>query len=90
MENKLTLDFMVQFVAEAEPEEWENMVCCNQLKALWTAYCIVERMDVDTGRYGNDLARLWAAVISTMEIEGSSHVFADFGTFGDFMCEDLV
>lgn len=87
---KMTFDFIIQFVSEMEADGWDNIVCCNQLKALWTAYCIVERMDVDTRRYDNDLARLWDAVISTMEIVGSSHIFADFECFGEFMCEDLI
>ena len=90
MENKLTFDFLVQFVSGMEPESWENLACCNQLKSLWTAYCIIENMDVDTSRYDNELARLWGSVISTMDIAGSNHMFADFGTFDDVMCEYLV
>ena len=90
MENKLTFDFLVQFVSEAEPGEWDNIVCCNQLKALWTAYCIIERMDVDTARYDNELLRLWEAVLTTMDIKGSDLIFADFDSFDGFMCEDLV
>ena len=90
MENKLDFDFLVKFVSEMEPGSWDNMICCNQLKVLWTAYCIVENMDVITSRYDNELERLWEAVISTMDIVGSRHIFADFECFGNFMCEDLV
>lgn len=90
MENKLDFNFLVGFVSEAEPGEWENITCCNQLKALWTAYCIIESMDVDTARYDKELEQLWEAVISTMEIVGNRHMFADLVTFGGFMCEDLV
>lgn len=90
MENKLTLDFIIQFATSREEADWENIVSCNQLKAIWTAYCIVENMDVDTSRYDNELERLWEAVISTMEIVGNRHIFADFVCFGSFMCEDLV
>ena len=88
--NCLTLEFLVEFAKAAEPGEWDHETCRNQLKALWTAYCIVNRYDVDTAGYDRDLNQLWNAVISTMDIAGSSHIFADYGCFDDYMCEDLA
>lgn len=87
---ELNLDFIIQFAREAEDGEWDNETYRNQLKALWTAYCILYRLDADTYRYDKDIDLIWDAVISTMNIEGSDHIFADKGCFEDFMTGDLV
>ena len=59
----------------------------DQLRCLWTAYCIHHELDVDTSGYDRELVRLWAALS-----EGDSEVagWRDYDGFDDFMCKYLV
>ena len=81
--------YILQFVKEAEDLD-TNMVARQQLRSLWTAYCLHAGYDADTAAYDEHLSRLWDEVISHRDIEGSNDVFDDYECFGDFMCEDLV
>lgn len=78
-------EFLKGFVQEG----FLGVECCrNQLKALWTAYCIHQNLDVDTAPYDNDIMRLW----NTMQDSGCnvSDVWETFEQFDDFLCQDLV
>lgn len=62
--------------------------CRNQLKSLWTAYCIHQNLDVDTALYDEDMMRLWNTV---QESECDvSDVWENFEQFDNFLCQDLV
>lgn len=63
------------------------MLILNQLRSLWTAYCIHQDMEVDTLSYDQDLLVLWETVEKAAP--KCEHT-ADFDAFDAFMCELLV
>lgn len=56
--------------------------CCEQLRALWTAYCFHSELLVDTAPYDNDLRTVWSALVEKD--------WSDFDSFDNFMCTYLV
>lgn len=58
----------------------------SQLRALWTAYCLHHKLDVDTLTYDNDLLGLWGE----MHKLGNANGWSSYTEFDDFMCELLV
>lgn len=59
----------------------------NQLRALWTSYCLHHNLDVDTKDYDEDLRAIWQSLQSS----GSTLPYWDnYETFDDIMASDLV
>ncbi len=44
---------------------FDEEVCRDQLRCLWTAYCLRHNLDVDTSVYDNDLLSLWQMMEDT-------------------------
>ena len=59
MDKQKELDFMLHFAREAFLDE---EVCADQLRSLWTAYCLHHGLDADTKAYDDDLMEVWKAV----------------------------
>ena len=59
----------------------------DQLRCLWTAYCLHHRLDADTSGYDNDLLELWN---TAAEDEPETVDWSDFDSFDNFMCKYLV
>ncbi|WP_289805102.1 hypothetical protein [Faecalibaculum rodentium] len=81
---KAELEYLQEFV-------WQ---CCfdeelgrDQLRCLWTAYCLHHGLDADTSGYDNDLMELWNA---TAEDEAETADWSDYDSFDNFMCRFLV
>jgi hypothetical protein len=74
-------------------KEFVKQNCCDeevnrdQLRCLWTAYCLHHRLDADTSGYDNDLLELWN---TTAEEESETADWSDFDSFDSFMCKYLV
>lgn len=66
-----------------------EMLAREQLRSLWTAYCIVRDLEPDTLMYDVQLRELWMALIENREIYGSSDVFDDVDCFDMYMGELL-
>lgn len=82
------LQFIREFITGAC---FENDICCDQLRSLWTAYCLRYDLIVDTAGYDNDILALW----NTMEDvdnggEPEMAFWSDFDSFDNFMCAYLV
>lgn len=71
----------------ADGADFSADVCREQLRSLWTAYCLHQNLDCDTGRYDIDLMRLWEAVRDT---EPDTTDWSDYDSFDGFMCRQLV
>ena len=76
-------DYILQFIAGEECLDGE--VVQEQMRSLWTAYCLHANYDVDTAPYDNNMRELWNAVY-----ENSANPFPDFDAFDTFMCKYLV
>lgn len=46
----------------AEQEDLSYEVCLNQLRSLWTAYCLHHDLTPDTAKYDTDIALVWNVV----------------------------
>lgn len=62
-----------------------QMLAREQLRCLWTAYCILYDIDPDTLGYDQRIAELWNAVISNRELVGSNDEFDDETCFDLWM-----
>ena len=56
----------------------------NQLRVLWTAFCIHAGWEADTEPYDSTMMELWNRVC------GRPDGWPDFGSFDDYMCEFLA
>lgn len=76
------ISFMKAFIAEAF---LDSEVCQEQLRALWTAFCIHHGLDVDTAPYDGCLAVLWGRIF-----ESDDSPWDSFDQFDGYMCAHLV
>ena len=59
----------------------------NQLRALWTSYCLHNSLEANTKDYDEDLRAIWQALQS---IGGELPYWGDYESFYNFMTEYLV
>ena len=76
--------FMLVYVAE---NCFDEEICRDQLRMLWTAYCLHHGLEADTSGYDTDLLELWNKLTETGD--GASD-WSDFDSFDNFMCTYLV
>lgn len=84
LDKKRELEYMKNFAQEAY---FDTDVCRDQLRSLWTAYCLHNDLIVDTGAYDSDILELWS-VVSLGEEDTAE--WSDFDSFDNFMCAHLV
>ena len=77
----------VYLLAFATESCFDTETCCDQLRSLWTAYCLHNRLDVDTRDYDLTLLKVWEVV--SVEEEDNAY-WSSFDSFDDFMCSWLV
>ena len=75
---------MMKFASESF---FDDELARDQLRMLWTAYCLHTNRIVDTVDYDSDLMALWNAV---SECETETADWSDFDSFDLFMCKYLV
>lgn len=85
MDEVLELDFIKEFV---EDSPFDMEVCRDQLRSLWTAYCLHFDLDPDTYLYDNALRQVWKSICDGGE--ESTADWSDFDSFENFMCVYLV
>lgn len=73
--------------AFAQESSFDNELCCNRLRSLWTAYCSHHNLDVNTPSYDMALTALWGIV---RESESFAVNWYDGDSFDDFMSRYLV
>lgn len=77
-------EYIKEFV---QNQDFDYQVVRNQLRALWTAYCIHAHYEVDTASYDSRIYGLWDIVSNDNKTNTDWH---DFDTFDGFMCADMV
>lgn len=78
------LDYIKSFAREADLSE---EICRDQLRSLWTAYCLRHNLIADTLDYDMDLTNVMNAV---KDSEPDTGDWGDDEEFEDFMCRYLV
>ena len=84
MDKQAELNYMLAFAEEAV---LDSELVYDQLRALWTAYCMHHNLDVDTAGYDQNLKMLWERV---SDIEEDAIFWSDLGSFGNFLAKFLV
>lgn len=71
---------------------FDNDICRDRLRMLWTAYCLHHDLEVDTSGYDNDLLVLWGDGVCNNGDGGEPETadWSDYDSFDDFMCAYLV
>ena len=82
---RIELDYLLAFATESC---FDTETCCDQLRSLWTAYCLHNRLDVDTRDYDLTLLKVWGKW--SQPKKRTTHTGAPFDSFDDFMCSWLV
>lgn len=83
MDKKAELDYIIEF-ARTYADDLDVKIVREQLRALWTAYCLHHRLDCDTGPYDSDISNVWFA-----SVEPSASAFDDSDDFHSFDSFDL-
>ena len=52
-------DFIKEYIKE---NDLGNTICLEQLRCLWTAYCLHNRYECETSSYDHELDELWTEV----------------------------
>lgn len=78
-------EFLKEF---AKTGDFDFATTREQLRALWTAYCFHEGLDVDTARYDRYLRDLWDAMPKGSDLRDID--WRNFDAFDNFMCAFLV
>lgn len=83
-ERSRELQYIISF---AERGCFDTELACNQLRGLWTAYCLHHDLEVDTSVYDGDLQSVWAQVAA---VESDTAYWGNYCSFDNFMCVNLV
>ena len=77
-------DFLTGYAVESF---FDEEICRDRLRMLWTAFCLHHGLDVDTHVYDCYLSELWERLRETGD--GTSE-WSGFDGFETFMCKYLV
>ncbi len=77
------MEYLKEFVRQGC---FDGELSRDQLRCLWTAYCLHHRLDADTSGYDNDLKELWNP---TTESEPETADGSDYDSFGNFSADIL-
>ena len=83
-ERRRELRYIDSFVFE---NSFYEEIARDQLRILWTAYCLHHGLDADTKGYDDDLSRIWEAIC---DAECDTADWSDYESFQQFMCRYLV
>lgn len=73
-------DFLMSYAKEAF---FDEEICRDLLRVLWTAYCLHKNLDVNSSMYASELLKVWCKVVEGSE--GSTADWSDFRSFDTFM-----
>ena len=77
-------EFLTGYVAESC---FDEEICRDRLRMLWTAFCLHHGLDADTRVYDWYLSELWEQLQGTGD---GTPEWADLNEFENFMCKYLV
>ena len=84
MDRNAEFKFMASFAMQSC---FDEDICRDHLRMLWTVYCLHHNLDVDTVSYDSDLLEFWGAVATDEEDTAD---WSDFDSFDSFMCRYLL
>ena len=85
MTSNAEFDFILECLESSE--DLDELVVMQQLRCLWTAYCIHQEIDVDTNEYDRKMEKMWNVMQENASAPYSS---VEFGRFYNAMSKFLV
>lgn len=85
----VTLGSIIRFVDEYGDELTDYNSITEQMKALWTAYCLCNDMEPDTAAYDSEAAAIWQRVMEKCPNSVWSRKSDSFEAFDLYMCSAL-
>lgn len=82
--------FIIDF---ARNEDLGYDVCYKQLRSLWTAYCLHNNIECDTGSYDSRLCDIYHALKKNTSCPlwvDEETEMVNFNRFDNYMCENIV
>ena len=76
-------NFIYDFV-KASDFDYSDKITQRQLRALWTAYCMMFDYNVDTDAYYRNLGTIY------YELGGENSNFGSYDEFEKYMSDDLI
>lgn len=76
--------YLIDYIGSAF---FDQEICREQLRCLWTSYCLHYEVEVDTNRYDSNLLQLWRELLKT---EADTADWSGFESFDNYMCRYLV
>lgn len=87
MGDRINLEAEFRFLlAYAGESALDEEICRDQLRMLWTAFCLHHNYDVDTKQYDERQMTLWTEVQNTGD--GTSE-WEDYDAFANFLAKFL-
>lgn len=82
-------DFILNFINQniASKVDFDNLLLIQQLRSIWSAYCLHQNYDVDTAKYDDRMLKIWSAIEENC---GISYAFEEYERFYNVMSEYLV
>ena len=78
------LSYILHFARESE---FDNELICQQIRCLWTAYCLHNNLDPDTAAFDKDLSLVWNVISDT---EDDTAYWNNLDSFSNYLCAELV
>lgn len=85
MDEQREYEYILECIESSE--DLDEMCVIQQLKSLWTAYCLHQNLDVDTAEYDNRMIEMWNVM---QENESSPYSSDEYGRFYNAMSRYLV
>lgn len=77
--------FLLHYAKEAF---FDEEICRDLLRALWTAYCLHKNLDASSAKYASELLKVWFEIVEGSG--GDTADWSDFRSFDTFMQRYLV
>lgn len=85
MDEKQEYEYILEWIESRE--DLDGMVVMQQLRCLWTTYCLHQNLDVDTAEYDNRIMEMWDVM---QENESAPYSSLEYGRFYNAMTKYLV
>ena len=85
MDYQREFDYILECIESSE--DLDEMIVMQQLRCLWTAFCLHHDLDVDTGKYDSKMQEMWDVM---QENESAPYSSDEFGRFYNAMSKYLV
>ena len=85
MDKKQEYEYILECIESSE--DLDEIVVMQQLRCLWTAYCLHQNLDVDTAEYDNRMMEMWNVM---QENESAPYSSLEYGRFYNAMSKYLV